>query len=340
MTDTTNTPEPVRLLACGYCYEEHGEEVHPHPECPIGKTGTPARYRLRSDEEIEAVQWTGRNADQLRAFCGPDFDTIDPEDRAEDPDQDAQLLSDASHWVGMKPGDWVLKHVDHFTATSDEAFRAVWETAVLPAVPVPPTTHAGDRAAPVDWIDGHPQLEAIAAAVWEQCRHTEHGGCIDDDPRNIAVAAYAAVLPVLTGLASEIRARAFKAAANYVRGHSADERYGRASISTAMCMVSAELRRMADEAQQQPDTETRGTEAHPPGHRWYVETLDELAEEWAPGMRFTDRAEALARFETVSRNHPTWKDGAPVRRRFVRETTSYTVEQPASGPGRVADEEA
>ncbi|MGW3847156.1 hypothetical protein [Streptomyces fagopyri] len=26
----------ARLLPCGLCYEEHGEEVHPHPECPIG----------------------------------------------------------------------------------------------------------------------------------------------------------------------------------------------------------------------------------------------------------------------------------------------------------------
>lgn len=24
---------PARLLACGLCYEEDGEEVHPHPEC-------------------------------------------------------------------------------------------------------------------------------------------------------------------------------------------------------------------------------------------------------------------------------------------------------------------
>jgi hypothetical protein len=25
-----------RPLSCGFCYEEQGEEVHPHPECPIG----------------------------------------------------------------------------------------------------------------------------------------------------------------------------------------------------------------------------------------------------------------------------------------------------------------
>ncbi|MFD3978256.1 hypothetical protein ACFWR6_06685 [Streptomyces griseus] len=27
---------PARLLDCGTCYEENGEEVHPHPECPLG----------------------------------------------------------------------------------------------------------------------------------------------------------------------------------------------------------------------------------------------------------------------------------------------------------------
>lgn len=31
-----NGGEKRRPLACGLCFEEHGEEVHPHPECPIG----------------------------------------------------------------------------------------------------------------------------------------------------------------------------------------------------------------------------------------------------------------------------------------------------------------
>lgn len=26
--------DPARLLSCGLCYEEKGEEIHPHPECP------------------------------------------------------------------------------------------------------------------------------------------------------------------------------------------------------------------------------------------------------------------------------------------------------------------
>jgi hypothetical protein len=51
-----------------------------------------------------------------------------------------------------------------------------------------------DPSSPAVWIDGHPQLEAIAAAVWEHCR-TEDSSLVVDDPRNIAVAALAAVLP-------------------------------------------------------------------------------------------------------------------------------------------------
>lgn len=49
--------------------------------------------------------------------------------------------------------------------------------------------------------------------------------------------------------AAEIRAAAFKAAALFVRGHSADERYGKASVSTALCAMSDALFRMAAEAQ-------------------------------------------------------------------------------------------
>ncbi|MFB6934559.1 hypothetical protein [Streptomyces chartreusis] len=37
----SETREPLpnkvsRLLDCGHCYEENGEECHPHPECPLG----------------------------------------------------------------------------------------------------------------------------------------------------------------------------------------------------------------------------------------------------------------------------------------------------------------
>ena len=70
---------------------------------------TPARYRHRSPE-VEAVQWTGSNADQLRAFCGPDFDEIELDDRTEDPDQTAAVReADHGTWRGLAPGDWVVR---------------------------------------------------------------------------------------------------------------------------------------------------------------------------------------------------------------------------------------
>ena len=78
------------------------------------------------------------------------------------------------------------------------------------------------------------------------------------------------------------------------------------------------------DATQQPETQ----EAWPSRHRWGTETLDNVTDEWAPGMRFTDRAVALERYQAISAQYPLWKDGARVRRRFVRETTSYTVEAP------------
>ncbi|MFF5404585.1 hypothetical protein ACFY8K_16910 [Streptomyces misionensis] len=56
-------------------------------------------------------------------------------------------------------------------------------------------TQPDPTTAPTDWVDGHPQLEAIAAAVWKRCGRSDSGACVEDDPRNIAVAALAAVLP-------------------------------------------------------------------------------------------------------------------------------------------------
>ena len=110
---------------------------------------TPDRYRHRT-EEVEAVQWTGHNADALRAFAGADFDEIELDDRTEDPDETAAVRSHThGGWLGLTPGDWVVKHADHFSTASDEEFRARWMPAVPAAglVAVPPTTQTADRAA-------------------------------------------------------------------------------------------------------------------------------------------------------------------------------------------------
>ncbi len=47
-----------RLLDCGHCYEENGEEVHPHPECSIGYADpdyTIPRIREEFNERFQLV---------------------------------------------------------------------------------------------------------------------------------------------------------------------------------------------------------------------------------------------------------------------------------------------
>ncbi|GHA95281.1 hypothetical protein GCM10010330_56790 [Streptomyces tendae] len=57
-----NVDLPARLLACGFCYEEQGEEVHPHPECPVGGVAPADQVGLRD-----------RIADVIREFPFDDF---------------------------------------------------------------------------------------------------------------------------------------------------------------------------------------------------------------------------------------------------------------------------
>ncbi|MFI5831036.1 hypothetical protein ACIA6C_27945 [Streptomyces sp. NPDC051578] len=63
--------------------------------------------------------------------------------------------------------------------------------------------------------------------------------------------------------------------------------------------------------------------AHPPRVRWHVETYDPTAAEWSSGLPFTRCQDATDKRTRLDRNHPTWRDGTPVRRRLVLETTTY-----------------
>jgi hypothetical protein len=120
--------------------------------------------------------------------------------------------------------------------------------ALEPAAVSPPADRA---AAPTVWIDGHPQLEAIARAVWEQCGTDECAVVTIDDPRNIAVAALGAVLP-----APDQRAAVLLEAANVAESQMQFERTtgprvaAQVSENVGILRVSAELRRLAGEAQQ------------------------------------------------------------------------------------------
>jgi hypothetical protein len=226
--------------------------------------------------------------------------------------------------------------------------------AVLAMLPAP----TAPASAPTVWIDGHPQLEAIAAAVWERC---ERGGnsTVFDDPRNIAVAALAAVLPapdnraaVLSDTDRQFLTYALDLAADQMasRGDEfgADDRAamerlrrlageaqqdercetGDMRTCTGACPVHGELpeQQAAHKAQQNPAQDDAA--AHPPLHAWRVETRDPLANEWAPGSQFASRPQAVERYETATKHAPLWRDGTAVERRIVRETTTYTVEEP------------
>ncbi|WP_426404241.1 hypothetical protein ACN9M0_24890 [Streptomyces sp. R-07] len=77
----------------------------------------------------------------------------------------------------------------------------------------------------------------------------------------------------------------------------------------------------------QPANDRAAEEARPPVHRWAVELHDPLAGEWAPGTRYLDRDQALDHLANARAIGPRWKDGTPVDRRLVRETTTWTVEE-------------
>jgi hypothetical protein len=66
----------ARLLDCGLDYEENGEEVHPHPECPIGQAAVPAVQAPAADR----ATLRDRIAEALRAAaCNGDCDDTEEE---------------------------------------------------------------------------------------------------------------------------------------------------------------------------------------------------------------------------------------------------------------------
>ncbi|MEK9524629.1 hypothetical protein MIU24_35500 [Streptomyces venezuelae] len=67
-------------------------------------------------------------------------------------------------------------------------------------------------------------------------------------------------------------------------------------------------------------------EARPPREQWRVEIYDPVAEEWAPGVAFSERDRAAERLDAVPTYSPRWGTDTPPRRRLVRETTTWTVE--------------
>jgi hypothetical protein len=154
------------------------------------------------------------------------------------------------------------------------------------------------------WIDGHPQLEAIAAAVWEKCERSD-SGLVVDDPRNIAVAVLAAVLPPPAD-----RAAVYREAAD-VAERLMDERYGPdCSYGVGGRDVARELRRLADEAQQQP-AECRCTCSHPADVHSVYGCEDDCGCEWMPKPKPMNPWRILGIADCPTPKSHNWGCGCP-----------------------------
>ena len=200
-------------------------------------------YRPRPID-VEAVQWTDTNAEQLAAFAGHRFMTVDPEDRIDDPDATASLRESAHEcWSLLRPSDWVVKRGDDFAVLTPEEFADLYEA------------QPGDRT----------NLVAVAAqAIRDSNGSPESLAWWKKYPQLIPAHVYAdAVLAVLPPPAD--RATVLTEATD--RLTAAIQRCPTMSGQCLSCEAKAaairELRRMAAEAQQQPDTETRGAASQP-----------------------------------------------------------------------------
>lgn len=86
-----------------------------------------ARYRSKS-VEVDAIQWTGSNVDAMIAFAAYDFQTVDPQDRDDDPDMTASVLEGThSTWVPLYDGTWVVRDEDGLHAVAEDDFAKTYE---------------------------------------------------------------------------------------------------------------------------------------------------------------------------------------------------------------------
>lgn len=84
---------------------------------------------------VEAIQWTGRNEQELRDWTGGKFETIPYTDRV-DPEINAEVYDKLhSTWVGVKTGQSVLRGVRGEFYPIDESVLAETYELVADAPP-------------------------------------------------------------------------------------------------------------------------------------------------------------------------------------------------------------
>ncbi|MFE3081811.1 hypothetical protein [Nocardia tengchongensis] len=87
------------------------------------------RFRGRG-REVEAMQWTGDNAEALIAWTAGAFQPVDPEDRTDDPEASGQLLTtDHQTWWDVCPGDWVIRLGSAYFWLPPDTFERKYEEA-------------------------------------------------------------------------------------------------------------------------------------------------------------------------------------------------------------------
>lgn len=92
-----------------------------------------ARYRSRS-VEVEAIEWTGDNWDDVSVFVYGEVVTISAEeyDDAKWPvvvdDRALSVLEQGINEVHASPGDWIARHGDFFVVIKGDVFHAKFDT--------------------------------------------------------------------------------------------------------------------------------------------------------------------------------------------------------------------
>lgn len=206
----------------------------------------------------------------------------------------------------VSPDDWIIRGVKgELYPCKPDIFRVTHEPTAPVATPVPVVRpelrdQIAEALARVDgweWADGFKEH----SPAWQGYQHRAD--------------AVVAVLPPPADRAAVLREEAAR-----IRAHCPDHLDSESAVGSWMachCAVADDMeRRMAVEAQQQTET------PHPPHDSWLVEWCAEGGD-WAVAYPTHDRSKALDRLARGRRDTPEWQW------RLVRETASYTVEQPA-----------
>lgn len=78
--------------------------------------------------EVEAVQYTGDNYQEMKEFAGDNISEIDAQDRGDDPDCDLELLSSAhSNWIHIYKDDWVMRRDGNYSRVNNDTFQQNYE---------------------------------------------------------------------------------------------------------------------------------------------------------------------------------------------------------------------